>query len=260
MVMSVSTLSRSSSDAFSALRRRRAPSKRERLGDDADGQRAQVAGDLGDDGRRAGAGAAAHAGGDEDHVRVLEGLGDLLRSPPPRPAGRCRGRRPRRGRAVILSPMRILCGASDWRSACASVLTAMNSTPISSARIMRLTALLPPPPTPMTRMRAKFSESDRNGMWDSSRLAGPGAHACAGPPSHGRLGPRDGLVVGRRVYPRPLSAAHPRVDRSVRSAARSHFLAPLVNGAGRPRARLPQGKKRRMTSAYGSSRATGGGS
>jgi hypothetical protein len=30
---------------------------------------------------------------------------------------------------------------------------------------MRLTALLPPPPTPMTRMRAKFSESERNDMY-----------------------------------------------------------------------------------------------
>ena len=65
---------------------------------------------------------------------------------------------------VILSPIRILCGASDCRSACASVLQAMNSTPIISARIIRLTALLPPPPTPMTRIRAKFSESDRSGI------------------------------------------------------------------------------------------------
>src|ERR1035437_668745 len=65
---------------------------------------------------------------------------------------------------VILSPMRILWGASDWSSACASVLQAMNSTPIISARIIRLTALLPPPPTPMTRMSAKFSESDRSGI------------------------------------------------------------------------------------------------
>src|SRR4051795_4433683 len=40
----------------------------------------------------------------------------------------------------------------------------MNSTPISSARIMRLTALLPPPPTPITRISAKFSESDLNGI------------------------------------------------------------------------------------------------
>src|SRR4051794_22549114 len=36
---------------------------------------------------------------------------------------------------------------SDW----ASVLTAMNSTPATSASIMRLTAFTPPPPTPTTR-------------------------------------------------------------------------------------------------------------
>jgi hypothetical protein len=48
------------------------------------------------------------------------------------------------------------------------VLQAMNSTPIISARIIRLTALLPPPPTPMTRISAKFSESDRNGIASSS--------------------------------------------------------------------------------------------
>ena len=65
---------------------------------------------------------------------------------------------------VILSPIRILWGASDWSRACASVLQAMNSTPIISARIIRLTALLPPPPTPMTRISAKFSESERSGM------------------------------------------------------------------------------------------------
>ena len=75
---------------------------------------------------------------------------------------------------VILSPMRILLGASDWSSACASELTEMNSTPMSSARIIRLTALLPPPPTPMTRMSAKFSESERSGMWCPSRSF-PGA-------------------------------------------------------------------------------------
>ncbi len=65
---------------------------------------------------------------------------------------------------VILSPMRILCGASDWSSAWASVLTEMNSTPMSSARIIRLTALDPPPPIPITRMSAKFSESDLSDM------------------------------------------------------------------------------------------------
>ena len=44
----------------------------ERLGHDADGQRAQLAGDARDDRRRAGARPAAGTGGDEDHVRALE--------------------------------------------------------------------------------------------------------------------------------------------------------------------------------------------
>ena len=50
----------------------------ERLGDDADGQDAHVAGRAGDDRRRAGAGAAAHAGGDEAHVRARELVADLV--------------------------------------------------------------------------------------------------------------------------------------------------------------------------------------
>jgi hypothetical protein len=42
----------------------------ERLGHDADGQDALFAGGAGDDRSRARAGAAAHAGGDEAHVRA----------------------------------------------------------------------------------------------------------------------------------------------------------------------------------------------
>ena len=99
MVMSVSTLSRSSSADFSALRRRRAPSQRERLGHDADGQGAHVARDLGDDGCGPGAGPTTHAGGDEDEVGVTQRRRRSSRSPPPRRAGRCWGRRRRRGRA-----------------------------------------------------------------------------------------------------------------------------------------------------------------
>jgi hypothetical protein len=41
------------------------------------------------------------------------------------------------------------------RRACASVLTIQNSTPVKPASTMRFTALLPPPPTPMTWRRAK---------------------------------------------------------------------------------------------------------
>src|SRR5688572_27933642 len=42
----------------------------------------------------------------------------------------------------------------DFESACASVLTEMNSTPTRRSSIIRLTALPPPPPTPTTFMRA----------------------------------------------------------------------------------------------------------
>ena len=47
----------------------------EGLRHDGDGQDARVMRDLRDDGRCAGAGAAAHAGGDEDHIGALEHLG-----------------------------------------------------------------------------------------------------------------------------------------------------------------------------------------
>jgi hypothetical protein len=43
----------------------------------------------------------------------------------------------------------VTCAADCW-SDCASVLSAMNSTPLMSASIMRLTAFTPPPPTPTT--------------------------------------------------------------------------------------------------------------
>jgi hypothetical protein len=56
-----------------------APFEAEGLRDDADGEGTELLGDLGDDGGRPGAGPPAEPGGDEDHVRIAEGLGDLLR-------------------------------------------------------------------------------------------------------------------------------------------------------------------------------------
>ena len=50
----------------------------ERPRDDADGQRAELACELGDHGRGAGAGAAALTGGHEHHVRALERLLELI--------------------------------------------------------------------------------------------------------------------------------------------------------------------------------------
>ncbi len=54
------------------------PLEVERLGDDADGEDAHLARHPGDHRRRAGAGAAAHAGGDEEHVRAFDRLADAV--------------------------------------------------------------------------------------------------------------------------------------------------------------------------------------
>ena len=52
--------------------------KGEGLGNHSDGERAHLAGQRGDDGSGAGAGASAETGGDKDHVRAFEGLDDLF--------------------------------------------------------------------------------------------------------------------------------------------------------------------------------------
>ena len=78
MTMRVSTSSRRLAMPGLGLVRATAALEGEGTRDDADGQRAELAGDPRDDGRPAGAGAAALAGGDEDHVGPLEDLLDLL--------------------------------------------------------------------------------------------------------------------------------------------------------------------------------------
>ncbi len=57
---------------------------------------------------------------------------------------------------VTFCPTAILTSASVIRSAWASVFTAMNSTPRRPLSTMRLTALVPPPPTPTTLMTARY--------------------------------------------------------------------------------------------------------
>ena len=56
---------------------------------------------------------------------------------------------------VSSRPTSSLTSASLMSSACASVLIAMNSTPLSPSSIIRFTALTPPPPIPTTLMTAK---------------------------------------------------------------------------------------------------------
>ena len=135
---------------------------------------------------------------------------------------------------MILSPIRILCGASDCSRAWASVLQAMNSTPIISARIIRLTALLPPPPTPMTRMRAKFSESDRSGIGAPPVVRSQGE--CIGRVTARPL--RAGPGVRRRVgflgLPRSIRRRPPRSSLSpVPGRARRRRRARRCPGAPR---------------------------
>src|SRR6202521_5503037 len=60
---------------------------------------------------------------------------------------------------VSFAPSCSFTGACDSFRACRSVLAVMNSTPSSLARIMRFTALHPPPPTPMTLIFAGCSSS-----------------------------------------------------------------------------------------------------
>ncbi len=79
ITISVSTYSRRRWMPSCGLARALRALEAERPRDDADGQRADlVLGDLGDHRRGAGAGAAALAGGDEDHVGALERLLDLV--------------------------------------------------------------------------------------------------------------------------------------------------------------------------------------
>lgn len=127
----------------------------ERARDDTDRQGTEPLGDARDDRGASGAGATTLTRGDEDHVGPLEDLFDLLGvvlgglladlgvGACAETAGEPRGRR------------RALTSASLMRSACASVLIAMNSTPLRPTSIIRLMALTPPPPMPTTLMTAK---------------------------------------------------------------------------------------------------------
>ena len=78
ITISVSTFSDELGDPLLGLLRAAAALELERPRDDADGERLELARDLGDDGRGAGAGAAALAGGDEDHVGALQRLLQLV--------------------------------------------------------------------------------------------------------------------------------------------------------------------------------------
>ena len=72
MTMTVSTQPISSAERLLGLLHAALAFERERLGDHSDGERAEFAGEIGDHGRGAAAGAAAETRGDEHHVRAVE--------------------------------------------------------------------------------------------------------------------------------------------------------------------------------------------
>src|SRR5688500_2524990 len=77
-----------------------------------------------------------------------------------------------------------LTGASELRSCWMSVFTPTNSTWEMPASIIRLTAFRPPPPTPTTRMTARYAdESGRGALWrrrgSASRVTGGSSQLCS---------------------------------------------------------------------------------
>ena len=137
---------------------------------------------------------------------------------------------------VSLSPMRSLCGASDWRSAWASVLRAMNSTPIISARIIRLTALLPPPPTPTTLIEGEVLRVRAQ----AHRYSSDRPHGAALWGLKNWAPARSLAAFSRPQVPRSLpSAPAGRASKSTDGAGNG------ASGASGDRARSPVARRRR---------------
>ena len=63
---------------------------------------------------------------------------------------------------VNSAPICILIGACELLNTCKSVLATIKSTPFNPDSIMRFTALLPPPPTPITLIFANWSTGKPN--------------------------------------------------------------------------------------------------
>ena len=154
--MTVSQAARSSSTPRSAAWRRRVPSNLNGVVTMPDGQRAELARDPRDDRCGAGAGAAALAGRDEDHVRAAQRRADLVVRLLGGARGRSPDRRPSRGRASPLADVDLRRRVRE-RELLESVLTATKSTCAMPASIIRWTAFRPAPPTPTTRITARYA-------------------------------------------------------------------------------------------------------
>ena len=153
MVISESTYFDSSSMPWSATRERLLPSISKGFVTTATVRMPSSLATLRDHGSCARAGAAAHAGGDEQHVAAFDEFDDavaiLHRGLPP-----TSGSAPAPNPLVMLQPICSAVRTLPCLSACASVLMQMKSTPSRPACTMCETALPPPPPTPSTLMTA----------------------------------------------------------------------------------------------------------
>jgi hypothetical protein len=132
--------------------------KAKRLGNDRNGKRAHLFGGARNHRRRAGAGAAAHAARDKDHVAAFDGLLDLFFSFLAGALAELGVHPGAQAAGEVFADVDLFLGERVWRS-CASVLMAIKSTPRTFSSTMWLTAFLPEPPTPMTRIRANASIS-----------------------------------------------------------------------------------------------------
>src|ERR1051326_7190210 len=116
----------------------------------------------------------------------------------------CCGSPPAPRPRALRPPIWILRIAGDMGSACASLLTAMNSTPCTPVSTMRLTALLPPPPTPMILTSVKPRAGDSCGAsticgtTDTGRVRSA-IRSGLKPPRCLPLGTSDDLVRERQV-------------------------------------------------------------
>src|SRR6185312_5536686 len=140
-------------DAFFGLMHALLALEDKRLGDNTDRERADVARHSRQHRRTTGARATTHARCDKDHVRALEVFSNLLLI---FQGGAAADFRIGAGTQAFghHAPSWMRTGAWLACKDCASVFATMKSTPESLEPIIVLTALPPPPPMPITLMRA----------------------------------------------------------------------------------------------------------
>ena len=154
ITISVSTFSESSAMPRSACCAAAAALEAERPRDDADGERLELARELGDDGRGAGAGAAALAGGDEDHVGALQRLLQLVAALDRGRAADARVGAGAEAAGHLRADVDLHVGVAHQQRLRVGV-HGDELDAVRPASTMRLTAFVPPPPTPTTLITAR---------------------------------------------------------------------------------------------------------